>query len=223
MGELALVREAGARRDLCQGEVKVLLQELLSPLDTAPEDVLVRRRPRGRLELPREVVGAEMGRRRHLPHGQAGVEVFLDVLDDGAELPPRERTVRPTGRGAAGGRVANQVDGEQVGEGLGGEPAPSGACRELVIYRQHRGPEWGVVQTVEWEDRRARGVEVEHLCGDPRDQPRLQEDVEGVRVTAPAVPGRAAGWYHQDRSGAWRNDPVYAVALHLELLWRMEE
>src|SRR6516164_2908972 len=90
MGELALVREAGARRDLCQGEVKVLLQELLGPLDAAPEDVLVRRRPGGRLELPREVVGAKMGRRRHLFQGQAGAEVFLDVLDDRAELPPRE-------------------------------------------------------------------------------------------------------------------------------------
>jgi hypothetical protein len=37
MGELALVRESGARRDLCQGEVTVGLQELLRPLDAARE------------------------------------------------------------------------------------------------------------------------------------------------------------------------------------------
>src|SRR5262249_22116801 len=58
---------------------------------------------------------------------------------------------------------------------------------------------------------------------DPCDQPRLQEDVEGVRVTAPTIPGRAAGRHHQDRSCAWRSDPVDAVALQLEPLGRMEE
>src|SRR5262245_2645895 len=53
-GELALVREAAARRDLRQREVvAVLPQELLGPLDAAGEDVLVRRQPGGRLELPR--------------------------------------------------------------------------------------------------------------------------------------------------------------------------
>ena len=35
MGELALVREAGARGDLRQGEVAACLQELLGPLDAA--------------------------------------------------------------------------------------------------------------------------------------------------------------------------------------------
>ena len=52
-------------------------------------DVLVRRQPGGRLELPREMVGAEAGDRRHLLQARAGVEVFLDVLDDGPEPPPR--------------------------------------------------------------------------------------------------------------------------------------
>jgi hypothetical protein len=51
MGELALIREAGAGRDICQGEVTVLLQELLRPLDAAQDDVLVRRQPGGPLEL----------------------------------------------------------------------------------------------------------------------------------------------------------------------------
>src|SRR5438105_8708977 len=55
-GELALVREAGVRGDLRQGQVAAALQELLGPFDAAHDDVLVRRQPRGRLELPGEVV-----------------------------------------------------------------------------------------------------------------------------------------------------------------------
>src|SRR5262249_24103312 len=43
MGELALVREAGPRGDLRQGEVVASLQELLRPVDAAREDELVRR------------------------------------------------------------------------------------------------------------------------------------------------------------------------------------
>jgi hypothetical protein len=62
MAELALVREAGAGGDFRQGQVAAL-QELLGPLDAAGEDVLVGRQPGGRLELPREVVGAEAGNR----------------------------------------------------------------------------------------------------------------------------------------------------------------
>src|SRR5215467_6758403 len=42
-GELALVREAGVRGDLGQGEGAAALQELLGPLDAASDDVLVRR------------------------------------------------------------------------------------------------------------------------------------------------------------------------------------
>ena len=66
MGELALIRKAGASRDLRQREITVMLQELLCPFYAAREDVLVRRYPGGRLEPPREVSGAEMGRHRHL-------------------------------------------------------------------------------------------------------------------------------------------------------------
>src|SRR6516165_11482475 len=73
VGELALVREAGARGDLRQGEVAAL-QELPASLDAAHDDVLVRRQRSGRLELPREVVDAQMGRRGHLLQGQAGAE-----------------------------------------------------------------------------------------------------------------------------------------------------
>src|SRR5262249_36522902 len=113
MGELALMREAGAPRDLRQREGRVLLQELLRPFDAPREGVLVRRQSGSRLEPPREVAGAEMGRRRQLLQGRAAVEVSLDVLDGGAELPLRERIDRPTGRGAGCGGIADQVDGEQ--------------------------------------------------------------------------------------------------------------
>ena len=92
----------------------------------------MRRQPGGRLELAREVVGAEMGRRCHLLQVQTVVEMTLDVLGDGAELPSRERTVRPTVRRMRCEGVPDQVDGEEVGQGLGGEPAPGGAGRQLV-------------------------------------------------------------------------------------------
>src|SRR6516165_10155708 len=61
VGELALVREAGARGHLRQGEAASGLQELLGPLDAAQDDVLVRRQPGGCLELSGEVVDAEVG------------------------------------------------------------------------------------------------------------------------------------------------------------------
>src|SRR5262249_4650501 len=85
MGELALVRKAGVRGDLRQGGVASGLQELPGPLDAAGDDVLVRRQPRGPLELRGEVGGAEAGDRGQLLQGRATVEVLLDVLDDGAE------------------------------------------------------------------------------------------------------------------------------------------
>jgi hypothetical protein len=72
------------------------------------------------------------------------------------------------------------VDGAQVGQGLGGEPAPGGAGRQLVIHGPHRGPPLRQIQADERWEQYARGVEPERLGGDPSDQPRLQEDVEGV-------------------------------------------
>src|SRR6516165_8662182 len=74
MTEHALAREASERGDLRQGEVAAL-QEHLCPLDAAQDDELVRRQSRSRLELPREVVGAEASDRGQLPQGQAGIEV----------------------------------------------------------------------------------------------------------------------------------------------------
>src|SRR6516225_10200036 len=75
--ELALVSEAGARGDLGQGE-GALLQEPLGPFDAAQDDVLVRRQPGGRLELPGEMVDAQVGGRRQLLQRQTGIEVLLD-------------------------------------------------------------------------------------------------------------------------------------------------
>ena len=62
IAELTLVRKAGAGGDFRQGVV-ALSQELLRPFNAAGDDVLVRWQPGGRLELPREVVDAKMGRR----------------------------------------------------------------------------------------------------------------------------------------------------------------
>src|SRR5262245_57421192 len=125
MAELAVVGEAGVRGGLRQGEVASGLQEqLLGPLDAAHDHVLVRRQPRGPLELRDEVVGAEAGDRGHLLQGRAAVEVPLDVLDDGAELRSGERAGSPA-RGLAGRQdVSDQVDGQEVGQRLGGERAP---------------------------------------------------------------------------------------------------
>jgi hypothetical protein len=51
----------------------------------------------------------------HLLQGQAGVEVFLDVPDDGAEPPPRQRAIPPARRPAGRRDVPDQVDGQDVG------------------------------------------------------------------------------------------------------------
>src|SRR5262247_4189062 len=102
MREVALVREASVRGNLCQGQVVILSKELQRALDATGNDVLVRRLSRRDLELPSEVVGAEVGDRRHVLQGQACVEVFVDVLDDRAELRWTERSVSRA-RGPTGG------------------------------------------------------------------------------------------------------------------------
>jgi hypothetical protein len=112
-GELTLGREAGAGGDLRQGQVAS--QELLGPLDAAHDDVVVQRQPNGRLELPREVVDAEMGDGSQLLPCQAGLEVFLHVLDDGAEPRLGERAVPPARWLAGCQDVPEQVDGQMTG------------------------------------------------------------------------------------------------------------
>ena len=115
MAELALVREPGVGGDLRQRQVRPRLQEFSGPLDAAGDDVLVGRQSGGPLELPGEVVGTDAGDSGHLLQSRAGVQVFLDVLDDGAEPCSGERAV-PPGRGLAGRRnVPDQVHGQDVG------------------------------------------------------------------------------------------------------------
>src|SRR5262249_20970030 len=48
-------------------------------------------------------------------------------------------------------------------------------------------------------------------------------DVKGVRVTAPAPPGRTAGRYHQDRAGGGRDDAADPFVARLELLRRLKK
>jgi hypothetical protein len=95
-------------------------------------------------------------------------------------------TARSRPRGSAPSRprrpagcreLADQVDGQKVGQGPGGEPPPGAAGRELGVHRPNRRPEVGQAQGVERRDRQPRRVEVERLGGDPRDQAWLQEDV----------------------------------------------
>ena len=206
MGELALVREAGCSGDLRQGQVRPCLQELLGPLDAAQDDVLVRRQPGGRLELPGEVVGAEADNRGHLRQGRAAVEVFLDVLDDGAEPPPRQHPVPPALRPAGRQDVADQVDGQDVGQRLGGQPPRRRRRPSVRRPPPTSRPGVGEVQAVERRDRQPRRVEVERLGGDPRDQPRLQVEVQRrpcIRSSAPE-PGCRPAPARSIRRGAAR-------------------
>ena len=129
VGELALVREAGLGGDLRQGQVRTGLQELLGPFDAAQDDELVRRQPGGGLELPGEVVGVEADDRGQLRQGRAAVEVLLDVLLHGAEPPPRQQPVPPALQPAGRREALEQVDGQEVGQRLGGKRSPRAAAR----------------------------------------------------------------------------------------------
>ena len=76
------------------------------------------------------------------------------------------------------------------------------------------------VQAVERRERHPRRVEAERLSGDPRDQPRLQVDVEGVLAPAPAPQGRTAGRHHRDRSCGGRYMPLHPLIQQVQLLRR---
>ena len=85
----------------------------------------------------------------------------------GAASPPWQRAVPPARRPAGGQDVPDQVDGQDVGQGLGGEPPPAGAAGgQLGVHRPHRGPELRQVQGVERRDRHPRRVEAERLGAD---------------------------------------------------------
>jgi hypothetical protein len=116
--------------------------------------------------------------------------------------------------------VPEQVDGQEVGQGLGAEVPPGAAGRQLGVHGQHRGPEVRQVQAVERGDRQPHWVEVERLGGDPRHQPWLQVDVQLVLAPARAHPVRAAGWHYRDRSGGERHVPLHPFVPQLQLFWR---
>ena len=132
-------------------------------------------------------------------------------VDDGAELLPRQRAVPPARRLAGRQDLAEQLDGQDGGQGLGGQPPAGAAGAQLGVHRPHRGPQGRQVQAVERRDRQPRRVEVERLGGDPLDHPRLQEDVQLVLVPARARLDRAAGRHQHDRSGGGRDVPLHPV------------
>src|SRR5262249_32780617 len=103
-GELTLVREADVRGDLRQGEVGPPSQELPGPLDAARDDELVRRQPGGRLELPREVIGAQTGDRGHLLQAPRGPRPRRGAALAAAFRPARAPPSGASGRAGSGGR-----------------------------------------------------------------------------------------------------------------------
>src|SRR5262249_41980134 len=95
MRQLALIRGADAGRDLGQRQRAVRAEQLLDALDAARDHVLVWSEPGRCLELPREVVGAQVSSGGHLLEARCLAEMVLDVLDDGAELGSRQGAVAP--------------------------------------------------------------------------------------------------------------------------------
>jgi hypothetical protein len=98
--KMALIREAGTERDLRQPELAVYPQEVLRSFNAARNHILVRRQPRGCLELSCEMIRAEMDDGRHLFQLWTAFEIFHDVLNDRAELVVWEHTVRRRRLGA---------------------------------------------------------------------------------------------------------------------------
>ena len=114
--KMALIREAGAERDLGQAEPAVCPQEVLRSFNAACDYILVRRQPGGRLELAREVIGAEMGDGSHLLQRGTASEIFHDVLNDPTELVAWQYAVRRRQLPARTRDMTDQVDGQNIGE-----------------------------------------------------------------------------------------------------------
>ena len=114
--EMALIREAGAERDLGQTELAVCPQEFLRSFNAARDHILVWRQPGGRLELPREVKGAEIDDGRHLFQRRTASEIFHDILNDPAELMAWQYAVGRRLQPAGTRDVTDQVNGQNRGE-----------------------------------------------------------------------------------------------------------
>ena len=111
-----MVREADAERDFRQAELVICPQEVLGSFNAARDHILVRRRPSGRLELARKVIGAEMNDGSHLLERGTAFEIFHDVLDDRAELPARKYAVRQSQQPVRTRGMTDQVNGQNIGE-----------------------------------------------------------------------------------------------------------
>src|SRR5258707_5438380 len=115
---MALVREAGAERDLGQAEFALCPQEVLRSFNAARDHILVRRQPGGRLELPREVEGAEVDDGRHLLQRRTASEIFHNVLNDPPELLAWKYTVCRRLQPAGARDMTDQVNGQKIGDRL---------------------------------------------------------------------------------------------------------
>ena len=116
---MALIREAGAERDLGQAEPTVCPQEVLRSFNAACDHILVRRQPGGGcLELPREMKGAEMDDGRHLLERRTASETFHNVLNDPAELVAWKCTVCRRVQPAGARDMTDEVNGQNIGERL---------------------------------------------------------------------------------------------------------
>ena len=83
-GEVRLVGEAAAERDLRQARPRIR-EQLLGPFHAPAQHVLVGRQPGTFLEGPGEVEDAQAGQSRELPQGERRVQVSIDVLGDAPE------------------------------------------------------------------------------------------------------------------------------------------
>jgi hypothetical protein len=63
--------------------------------------------------------------------------------------------------------VPEQVDGQEVGQRLGGVQPAEAAVGQLGVHRQHGGPELRELQRVERRERQPCWVEVELFRGNP--------------------------------------------------------
>jgi hypothetical protein len=81
------------------------------------------------------VEGAEVGDGGKVAHRQGGVEVLLKVIEGGPELARRQTPALSSRRPTVGDEVPEDVDGRDVAERFGAEPAPGGSGRQLGVDR----------------------------------------------------------------------------------------